>query len=114
MSILVVDDQAGIRLMLETILKDAGYTNVQTAESAAEASDLLGVDDAFSPATGIDLILMDISMPGINGIEACRRIKAVAYLKDIPIIMVTGLVDTKDLQMAFAAGAVDYITKSPN
>jgi signal transduction histidine kinase len=114
MGILVVDDQPGIRLMLETILKDAGYTNVQTAESAAEAFDLLGVDDAFSPATGIDLILMDISMPGINGIEAWRRIKAVAYLKDIPIIMVTGLVDTKDLQTAFAAGAVDYITKPPN
>jgi signal transduction histidine kinase len=114
MGILVVDDQPGIRLMLETILKDAGYTNVQTAESATEAFDLLGVDDGFSPATGIDMILMDIPMPGINGIEACRRIKAVAYLKDIPIIMVTGLVDTKDLQTAFAAGAVDYITKPPN
>jgi DNA-binding response OmpR family regulator len=114
MGILIVDDQPGIRLMLETILKEVGYTSVLTAASATEAFNLLGVDDAFNPVTGIDLVLMDISMPGINGIEACRRIKSVAHLKDLPIIMVTGLADTKDLQIAFAAGAVDYITKPPN
>jgi DNA-binding response OmpR family regulator len=114
MGILIVDDQPSIRLMLETILKGAEYTNVLTAESAREAFNLLGVDSSPSLAAGVDLVLMDISMPGIDGIEACRRIKAVSHLRDLPIIMITGLVDTNDLQLAFAAGAVDYITKPPN
>ena len=114
MGILVVDDQPSIRLMLETILKDAGYTNVLTAGSAGEAFNLLGMDESSSPVAGVDLVLMDISMPEIDGIEACRRVKAVPQLRDLPIIMVTGLVDTNDLQTAFAAGAVDYITKPPN
>lgn len=114
MGILVVDDESSIRLMLETILKDAGYNNVLTAGSARDAFSLLGVDDSSSPLPEIDLVLMDISMPGIDGIEACHRIKAVAHLRDLPIIMVTGLADTKGLQAAFAAGAVDYVTKPPN
>jgi two-component system sensor histidine kinase/response regulator len=137
MGILVVDDQPSIRLMLETILKDAGYTNVLTAGSSGEAFNLLGMDESSSPVAGVDLVLMDISMPEIDGIEACRRVKAVPQLmdismpeidgieacrrvkavpqlRDLPIIMVTGLVDTNDLQTAFAAGAVDYITKPPN
>jgi diguanylate cyclase (GGDEF)-like protein len=64
--------------------------------------------------TDIDLILMDIVMPDINGIEACRLIKAVEYLQDIPIIMVTASNEIGQLQMAFAVGATDYITKPFN
>lgn len=83
MSILIVDDSAGQRLLLSSLLK-------------------------------VDLILMDISMPGLNGIEACHRIKAVEPLHDIPIIMVTAGNEAEDLRAAFAAGAIDYITKPPN
>jgi diguanylate cyclase (GGDEF)-like protein len=50
-------------------------------------------------------------MPGINGIEACRQIKAQKHVHDIPILMVTGVVDEDELEVAFAAGATDYITK---
>jgi CheY-like chemotaxis protein len=105
MGILIVDDQPSIQLLLETILKDAGCANVLTAGSAHEAFDLLGVNNSSSSLAGVDLVLMDISMSEIDGIEACRRIKAAAHLRDLPIIMVTGLVDTRDLQAAFAAGA---------
>src|SRR5207245_2079517 len=62
----------------------------------------------------IDLILMDIMMSDMDGIRACQRIKAVERLREIPIIMVTGRTDSEDLRAAFAAGAMDYITKPLN
>src|SRR5262245_27875140 len=57
---------------------------------------------------------MDIRIPGMDGIAACRRIKAVPQLHDIPIIMVTSSDDTADLQLAFDAGAMDYLIKPPD
>ena len=62
----------------------------------------------------VDLILMDIVMPEMNGIEACRQIKAVERFRDTPIMMVTVKTDPVDLQFAFAAGALDYIGKPIN
>jgi CheY-like chemotaxis protein len=56
---------------------------------------------------------MDINMQDMDGIEACRRLKALPGARDIPVIMVTGSSDSEDLQAAFAAGAHDYITKPP-
>lgn len=114
MSILIVDDLPGPRLLLETTLNDAGYSQVVTVESARDAFLRLGMDDPTSPAADVDMILMDIDMPEINGVEACRRIKDVSRLRDIPIIMVTGMADSQNLESAFAAGAVDYIAKPPN
>ena len=114
MSILVVDDLPGARLLMETTLNSGGYSEVVTLESAQDAFQRLGLDDPTGPAADVDMILMDIDMPEINGVEACRRIKAVPQFQDIPIIMVTGLADSQNLESAFAAGAVDYITKPPN
>lgn len=59
----------------------------------------------------IDLILVDIVMPDIDGIEVCRTIKGNVAFADIPVIMVTALTDNESLQLAFSAGAVDYIMK---
>jgi signal transduction histidine kinase len=114
MTILLVDDQPGVRLLLQTILKDSGYADVIAAESARQAFIHLGVDQPSPLAASIDLILMDISMPEINGVEACRKIKSLNRFKDIPIIMVTALDHSSSLESAFAAGATDYITKPPN
>ena len=62
--------------------------------------------DLEIPASGaVDLILMDINMPGLDGIEACRRIKNDMGYGDVPVIMVTGESDTKSLKQAFEAGA---------
>src|SRR5262249_32268612 len=58
-----------------------------------------------------DLILMDIVMPEMDGIEACRRMKVYDPLKDVPIIIVTASTDVEALQLAFSAGAMDFITK---
>lgn len=114
MSILVVDDFQGARLMLEAVLKSAGYIDVVSAESAQQAFDHLGMQSPGGNSSGVDLILMDVGMSGIDGVEACRRIKAVPWLREIPVIIVTGLDDTSGLELAFSAGAVDYITKPLN
>ncbi len=112
MRILVVDDSESVRLLFEAYLKGAGYNDLLSAESARDAFKLLGMDNPTSGEVGVDLILMDITMPETDGIEACRRIKSVTRLRDIPIIMVTALGEMKYLDDAFAAGATDYVTKS--
>jgi len=94
-------------LLLESFLKKAGYGDITLAESADEALKYLDTDGAEE----IDLILMDILMPGINGVEACRRIRENTRLQDIPVIMVTAKAEELDLKSAFDAGAVDYVTK---
>lgn len=112
MKILIVDDSPDSQLLIKSILEYAGYKDLLTANSALEAFKRLGMDSNATVSTDIDLILMDIVMPEMDGIEACRLIKSFEYLRDIPIIIVTAT--AKDLQMAFAAGATDYITKPLN
>jgi class 3 adenylate cyclase len=107
MTILIVDDSPAQRLSLVAILKAAGFHHLHTCDGALAAFDLLN-------RLAVDLILMDVSMPGINGIEACRRIKSQPALHDIPIIMVTASMEVSDLESAFEAGATDYIIKPPH
>jgi CheY-like chemotaxis protein len=114
MSILLVDDSTENLLLLQSILQTGGYKDLLTAESAEQAFKHLGMDDSGGDGTSVDLILMDIQMPDINGIETCRRIKEVERLRDIPIIMVTAIAQREKLQLAFAAGAMDYINKPVN
>lgn len=109
-SILVVDDSQDSLLLLETILNGAGYKDVCLARSAIEGFKLLGVDE-HGTGEKFDLILMDLLMPDIDGIEACRQIKAVKSLQDIPIIIVTANPEIENLPLAFEAGAIDYLTK---
>ena len=114
MRTLVIDDSPDIRELIQTILTTKGRTEVLTADSAREAFRHLGIEDHESGDAAIDLILMGIMMSDMDGISACHRIKAVERLREIPIIMVTGRTDSEDLRAAFAAGAMDYITKPLN
>ena len=114
MSILIVDDLPEIRSVLQIILEAEGYQPLLIAESAREAFQCLGLDNPNSPPTEVELVLMDIQMPDLDGVEACRQIKTVDRFRDIPVIMVTAMAESGFLEAAFAAGAVDYVTKPLN
>lgn len=111
MSILIVDDSRDSVLLLKTLLNKAGYNDLLIAESAVDAFQQLGMFNSSKKRKGVDLILMDIMMPEIDGIEACRRIKARAFLRNTPIVMVTAQNDDTSLKKAFNNGAIDYVTK---
>jgi diguanylate cyclase (GGDEF)-like protein len=117
-TILAVDDSPDTGVMLRYLLESVGCSRVLVAGSAREALALLGVGPASGETTGegttVDAILMDVRMPEMSGIEACRRLKAVERLRDVPVLMLTALTDEADLQAALAAGATDYITKPVN
>ena len=101
--ILVVDDTpANLEVVCET-LSDAGYF-VATAINGARA---LKRVQAYPP----DLILLDVQMPGIDGFETCKRLKAEPKTASIPIIFMTALSDAQSKEKGFDLGAVDYITK---
>jgi diguanylate cyclase (GGDEF)-like protein len=119
MRILVVDDSRVMLAMLTAILQSVGYTDVIAADSVARAWEHLGLSEAVGaapaqPPAPVDLVLMDLIMPEMDGLVAIQRIKAEPALRDIPVIAVTARAETKDLQEAFEAGAVDYITKPLN
>ena len=111
MNILVVDDAPDNLLLLEAILEGEEFNNVVLASSAKEAYHKLKENKNDSP---IDLILMDIMMPDISGIEAIKEIRSQPEYQDIPILVVSARSETDSLVEAFDAGAVDYLTKPIN
>lgn len=119
MKILIVDDNPTNIIIIREILKKEGYRNTESMNSAGEMLTRLGYyddDSASSPATksDVDLILLDMMMPEMDGISACRLLQQRERMKDIPVIMVTAVGDSKKLAEALDAGAVDYVTKPIN
>lgn len=104
--ILVVDDAPENIQAISTILRDRGY-QVLVAPDGQRALDVLG---KVRP----DLLLLDVVMPGMDGYEVCRRIKAMPELAEIPIIFLTGKTETEDVVHGFELGAVDYVGKPFN
>ena len=105
--ILVVDDEPVTRIITESVLVRQGFA-VSTATSAETALDMLA--GGLRPA----LILLDVIMPGINGFETCRRLRADPCFVHLPIVMLTALDDQKSIDEAYQCGATDFITKPLN
>ncbi len=101
--ILVVDDSESARALIRRYLKETSV-KAAFAENGAQA-----IQKAKS--NPFDLILMDVQLPDINGIDVCRMLKSDARTKDIPVVFVTVATDKTSLVEGFQAGAVDYITK---
>lgn len=105
--ILIVDDQAYNRELLSFILQDNGYECV-TAVNGMDAVSIMEVDNS------IDLVLMDVNMPVMDGFEATRQIKAEHPERYIPIVFVTALDDDETLAKCLAVGGDDFIPKPVN
>jgi two-component system, sensor histidine kinase and response regulator len=102
-NILIVDDVPANLKLLSSILKDEGY-KIRPVLSGDLA---LQVAEKEKP----DLIILDIMMPGMDGFEVCRQLKANPELNNIPVIFISALNNTNDVVKAFESGGVDYITK---
>lgn len=102
-TILLADDNADIRDMLEYMLRAQGY-RVVCAEDGSQALDLIG-------ELRIDLVLMDVVMPGRSGFSVCREIKSHAETRLIPVVLITGLVNSEDRVEGIECGADDFIHK---
>ncbi|UAL48307.1 SpoIIE family protein phosphatase [Sutcliffiella horikoshii] len=114
MGILIVDDNQVNLFVIENILKRAGYKDYLSFTSANEMFTYLHNDNSASTKMPVDIILMDIMMPEIDGIEACRTLQTIPHLKDIPVIFVTALEDSNKVAEALDAGGLDYVMKPIN
>jgi CheY-like chemotaxis protein len=104
--ILIVDDTETMRLYEHMLLSGQGY-ELEMAENGIQALEKI---KSFSP----DLVLMDIMMPEMDGIECCRRIKADPTMKKTKVVIVTTKSEYGKVKEAFAAGCDDYVTKPIN
>ncbi len=102
-TVLVVDDTPDNLSLMQSLLKD--HYKVKGANNGERALKIARTD---RPP---DLILLDIMMPGMDGYEVCRQLKAEAATRDIPVIFLTAKTQVEDEQRGFELGAVDYITK---
>lgn len=106
MKVLIVDDDKTTRKMLSLILKNKGY-DVVTAENGIEALQKLGLEQ-------INLILTDMNMPYMDGIEFTKQVRANQDFCNIPIVMITTEADEGEKMRAYDAGVDDYLVKPTN
>lgn len=102
-NVLVVDDEDSILELVELHLRREGYS-VQTAGSGEEAMQVLR-------KYPVDLVILDLMLPGINGLEVCRRMKTVEATAQVPVLMLTAKSDETDIVVGLELGADDYVTK---
>lgn len=106
MRILAVDDEPLFLDLLRTVLVNAGYDQVETAADTDAAIALIK-----SAAVEFDCFLLDIRMPGKDGIELCRMIREMPAYQITPILMLTAALEEAAVDRAFDVGATDYVTK---
>jgi adenylate cyclase len=101
--ILIVDDMASLRVLMSGLLRQAGAQTFE-ADGAEEALRIMAAEP-------LDAFIVDIQMPGMNGIELCRSIRSMERHRDTPVLFITSLDETRALEQALAAGGDDFINK---
>ena len=101
--VLVVDDDPDVRQLVEMKLRLDGIETL-TATNGQEALDVLATND-------IDLVVLDLMMPVMDGIETCRRIREAEDMADLPVIMLTAKAQASDIQTGFSTGSTGYLVK---
>jgi two-component system, OmpR family, phosphate regulon response regulator PhoB len=101
--VLVVDDDPDVRRLVEMKLRLEG---VETALASNGVEALQALE-----ASTFDLVILDIMMPEMDGVETCRRLREHAELAFIPVLMLTARAQVTDIERGFAAGATDYMVK---
>jgi two-component system, OmpR family, response regulator len=107
MRILVVDDEPDILLIVRVALEESGEHTVLQAETAEDALEI-------AQTGAIDGILMDVTMPFMDGHEALKRLKAMETTRAIPVVFLTAMTRERDIAAGLALGAAGYITKPFN
>ena len=102
-TVLVADDDHDARDLIAFRLQSVGY-DVVTADNGHEA---LALTRRLLP----DLLVLDVSMPGMDGIEVCYRLHEIPETADIPVIVVSARAQRTDIDLAYAAGAEDFLAK---
>jgi DNA-binding response OmpR family regulator len=102
-TVLVADDDPDIRELVSFKLEQAGYH----VHAVGDGEAALAAAVALAP----DLVVLDVMMPGLNGFEVCRRMRAQDDTSTIPIIMLTARAQEADVETGFAVGVADYIAK---
>jgi two-component system phosphate regulon response regulator PhoB len=102
-TILLVEDDPDIRHLISYKLTRGGFSVAEAADGAAALRE--------ARREPPDLVILDVRMPRLSGLEVCRELRAGAHTAHVPIIMLTGRAHPEDLERAYAAGATDYVVK---
>ncbi|WP_328470527.1 response regulator [Actinoplanes sp. NBC_00393] len=102
-TVLVVDDDEGVRELIAFLLQRAGYRAV----TATDGPEALRIFTDTRP----DLVILDMVMPGLDGVSVCERIRADAATAAMPVVMMSGRATKTEIASAFASGAVEYLDK---
>jgi two-component system response regulator len=114
-TILLVDDDADCRMLIRDAIAESKVCNsVFEVCNGREALDFLNHRGAWAHVPRPGLIYLDIEMPGMNGLEALKAIKADPGLRDIPVVIMTGVSDEEQMRIAAEAGANSYTIKPAN
>ena len=105
-SALVIDDDIVMRIALQDYLSEAGFVVTEAADGLSGLAQFEKVNP--------DIVLLDVSMPGIDGFDTCRRLRATVSGRHVPILMMTGHDDVDSVDLAYESGATDFASKPMN